>query len=249
MHKKEFFSYLGFSDYESDALIALTNLKIASPKEISNHSGVPQNKLYQILSKFEVLGILARIPSDTKKYKLINFRSYINELINAKEKSLEELKDGVNNLDLVSEGDESVFSLIKGQTATIHKIAEHNLGVKKEVLGVQRNWKIWGEGLRVMEDLIKRGVSVKLIGVVNDKTRSRALEWKNIGCKIKVYDEKFGPNPLRFSIFDSEDARITIGKPEISDPKDYITIWTKSKPLINVLKAQFFNMWSECENF
>ncbi len=95
-----------------------------------------------------------------------------------------------------------------------------------------------------MKKAIKKGVEVKMIGIINDETKEKVLEWKKIGCKIKAYNEKFGQYPLRFTIFDNKEARITIGKPEISDPKDYITIWTKSKPLINTLRAQFMNMWN-----
>ena len=131
----------------------------------------------------------------------------------------------------------------------MHKLAEQNAIVKKEIFGVQRNWKLWGKGIRAMKDSIKDGVDARLIGVVNKDTEKRAKEWKKIGCKVKKYNNKFGENPLRFTIFDGEVARITIGKPEITDPKDYITIWTKSKPLIRILRAQFLQMWKESEKF
>lgn len=76
MNKQEFFKSLGFTAYEANSIISLIKLKIASPKEISTNSGVPQNKLYQILSKFEEKGILSEIPSETKKYKVINLRNF-----------------------------------------------------------------------------------------------------------------------------------------------------------------------------
>ena len=74
-------------------------------------------------------------------------------------------------------------------------------------------------------------------------------EWKKTGAKIKIYNEKFGEYPLRFGVFDEKEARITIGKPEIPDSQNYVTIWTKSKPLINILRKQFLEMWKECEKF
>lgn len=129
------------------------------------------------------------------------------------------------------------------------KLAENNANVKKEILAVQRNWKLWGEGLREIEKTIKRGVDVKFIGVINKETEGRAKEWKKTGAKIKIYNEKFGKYPLRYSIFDNKEARITIGKPEIPDPENYVTIWTTSKPLINILRKQFLEMWKESKNF
>ena len=43
----------------------------------------------------------------------------------------------------------------------MNKLAEHNLKVKKEIIGVQRNWKYWGEGIRAMEKTIKKGQKPK----------------------------------------------------------------------------------------
>jgi len=250
MDKQTFFKSLGFTNYETSSIISLIRLKIASPKEISADSGVPQNKLYQVLSKFKDLGILSEIPSETKKYKLINLKSFIDKKIKESEKNLKELKYNSREIEKINEKeDKFIFSLIKGQRAIMNKLTEHSPHVKKEILGVQRNWKAWGNGLNAMNSAIKKGVKVKMVGIINKETKNKALEWKKIGCKVKAYDEKFGEYPLRFTIFDNEEARITIGKPEISDPKDYLTIWTKSKPLINTLRFQFMNMWAEGRKF
>jgi len=250
MNKQEFFKSLGFTRYEANILLSLIRLKVATPKEISLNSGVPQNKLYQILSKFENEGILSQIPSDVKKYKLISFKSFIDSKIDEKEKNIKELKNNFKKIGEIDENEEEfIFSLIKGQKGIMNKLAEKNLEVKKEILGVQRNWKIWGTGLDNMKRAIKKGVDVNMIGEINKETKERALEWRKIGCKVREYNQKFGQFPLRFTIFDNKEARITIGKPEISDPKDYITIWTKSKPLINILRAQFMNMWENSKKF
>jgi len=131
----------------------------------------------------------------------------------------------------------------------MNKLAETNPKVKKEILGIQRNWKYWGQGIRAMKESIKSGVNVKLIGIINKETEPRAKQWKNIGCNIRKHNLKFGDYPLRFTIFDNKEARITIGKPEIKNPEDYITIWTSSKPLISILRKQFFETWKESKKF
>jgi len=250
MDRMKFFKSLGFSEYEAKALASLVKLKSGSPKEISFDSGVPQNKLYGILKDFERKGILASLPGESKRYRIINFETFVENRIKEKENELKKLKESSKNLDKIKDSeDEFIFSLLKGQQTIMNKLAEQNDIVKKEVFGVQRNWKVWGKGIRAMKKSVKKGADVRLIGVVNKDTEKRAKEWKEIGCKIRKYNKKFGESPLRFTVFDNEVARITIGKPEISDPKDYITIWTKSRPLIRILRAQFMQMWKECESF
>ena len=244
MDRIGFFKDLEFSEYEAKALSSLIKLKSANPKEINVDSGVPQNKLYSILKKFEKSGILSMIPSEPKKYRLINIKSFVKEKIKEREENLKRLKKNSDNIEEIKEEDkQSVFSLIKGQRAIMNKLAETNQEVKKEILGVQRNWKVWGEGLRAMQSAVKRGVDVKFIGIVNEENINKVKEWEKIGCKIKSYNKKFGNYPLRFSIFDGKYARITIGKPEIQNPEEYITIWTDSKALVRMLKNQFNEMW------
>jgi sugar-specific transcriptional regulator TrmB len=250
MNKIEFFQEIGFSEYEAKTLVSLIKLGKANPKEINLDSQVPQNKLYSIIKKFINLGILAIIPTEPKKYQLINIKTFIQERIKEKEEQTRKLKENSRQIENLEEKEEqAVFSLIKGQKAIMNRLAEENSKVEKEILGVQRNWKFWGEGIRAMQSAIKRGVDVKLIGEVDEKNIEIVNEWKKIGCKIRKYNKKFGEYPLRFSIFDNKTARITIGKPEISNPEDYITIWTDSKPLIAMLRKQFLDMWKECEKF
>jgi sugar-specific transcriptional regulator TrmB len=250
MDKLKFFQSLEFSNYESKVINSLLRLKIATTKEISFDSGVPQNKLYSILNKFENLGIVEIIPEKLKKFRPINLETFIQKKIKTKEAFLKELKSSSKSIKHLKESDEkNLFSIIKGQQAIMDKLAENNSSVKKEIYAVQRNWRIWGKGLREIEKAVKRGVDVRLIGIVNSETKNRALEWKKTGAKIRIFNEKFGESPLRFSIFDSKEARITIGRPEIPDRENYITIWTTSKPMINVLKKQFLEMWKESKNF
>lgn len=250
MDKIQFFQSLGYTEYEAKTLASLARLSQATPKQISLDSGVPQNKLYLIIKKLEKQYLLSVIPSEPKQYKLINLKTHINKKIKNKEQSLKKLKNLSKNLELIQESSsQGIFSIIKGQQAIMHKLAEQNLKVEKEILGVQRHWKVWAGGLRAMESAIKRGVKVKLIGVINDKTKQRASEWKKLGCQIRAFNNKFGEYPLRFSIFDNKAARLTIGKPEIPNPKDYITIWTSSRSFISILRKQFFEMWEESKRF
>ncbi|OGJ20413.1 hypothetical protein A3K73_00170 [Candidatus Pacearchaeota archaeon RBG_13_36_9] len=249
MDRCDFFKNLGFSEYESKLISSLVKLKTADVKEISLDSNVPRNKLYAIMRKFEEEGLISLVSIEPKKYKLINFDSYIKDKIKEKEDNLKELKEASKSLDNTDVEGQFVFSLIKGQKAIMNKLVELNKNARKEILGVQRNWKYWGEGVREMGKSVKRGVNVRLIGVINSETLNRAEEWKKAGCKIKVYNQKLGKYPLRFSVFDRKYARITIGKPEIKESKDYITILTDSKPLVNMLRNQFLQMWKECESF
>lgn len=247
MEKIEFFKSLGLTEYESKTIASLLKSNHASPKQISENSKVPQNKLYQIIKKFISLGILAELPD--KNYQLVNIKNFIGNKIAEKENQLKFLKENSKKINETKQKEGFSFQIIKGQIPTMNKIIELNKNAKKEIIGIQRNWKVWGNGLKTMSDSIKRGVNIRMIGVIDNETKKRAQEWKKTNAKIRAYNKKFGEFPLRFTIFDNKIARVTIGKPEISDTKNYITIITNSKPLITTLRKQFLEMWKESKIF
>jgi len=189
-----------------------------------------------------------QIPSEPRKYKLVNLQTYIENKIHEKEERIRFLKQDSKKIKEPINEDIFECSLIKGQRAIMNKLAEFNPKVKKEIIGVQGSWKVWGKGLREMQNCVKRGVNVRLIGVVDNDTLKRAKEWKKTGSQIRIWNKNLGLPP-RFTIFDNKFARITFGKPEVRDSKEYITIWTNSKPLIYILKSQFEIFWKRCKTF
>jgi len=116
MNRIEFFKDLGFQEYEAKTLSSLIKLKSENPKEISLDSNVPQNKLSQILRKFEGLGIIAVLPTEPKKYQLINIKTFISKKLKEKQEKLKQLQKSSKKIDLIEDNEkQAVFSLIKGQ--------------------------------------------------------------------------------------------------------------------------------------
>ena len=81
------------------------------------------------------------------------------------------------------------------------------------------------------------GILLAYDGSVHSKINEESINFSQLDSILKNH----------LGIFDGKEARITIGKPEIPDLENYITIWTKSKPLVNILRKQFSEMWKESE--
>ena len=95
---------------------------------------MPQNKLYDILKKFENNGILSLVSIEPKKYSLTNLNLLVKERLKEKKKKIKELTDFSKVLKHSKEEEENfVFTLIKGQKATMNKLVELNKNAKKEV--------------------------------------------------------------------------------------------------------------------
>ena len=60
---------------------------------------------------------------------------------------------------------------------------------------------------------------------------------------FESYTELFGDLLPRISIFDQKTARITVGKHEIKNSKEYLTTIIESQACVNILRIHFLQMW------
>jgi sugar-specific transcriptional regulator TrmB len=232
---------LGLTEYESRAYLALARLGPSTVREIVLESKLPRNKAYEALQKLEDKNKVVSLPISPKKFKINNpeiFRDEIKEMNN----SVNELIKIVENPKVQEFRD--LFWVIKGQKAIQEKLAVENSNVKKEILACNKLSRILFKNIRTMKDAVKRGVKVKMICTFDKSKIPVYKEWLNTGAEIRVFNEKmFGPLLPRIGIFDGIIARLTIGKPEVSNEEEYITLWTESKAFAQMLRNHFFNMW------
>ena len=236
---------LGFTEYEAKTYLALAKLKIASISEIAAVSKVPRNKVYEALKKLEEKGKVVSLPISPRKYK-INDIETLREDVKDLSKKVSDLIKKVKRKSNVDEFKE-LFWIIKGKKNIIEKLAIQNTKTEKEILACNRLTRIIPKNIAIMRKAIERGVKVKIICEFDKKNIEVYKEWIKTGAKIRVFNKKlFGPLLPRITIFDGKVARFTIGKPEIQNEDNYITLWTESKAFAQMLRKHFMNMWKKC---
>jgi sugar-specific transcriptional regulator TrmB len=242
---------LGFNDYELKTYLALVKLKTATASQVAKESNVPRNKTYEVLERLSEKGFLMEIPATPKKFKILSLDK-LKEVVADKKKELNDLeKDTEQIIEKLNKKTYDDFQdmvwIIKGQKNIVQKIAFETKNLKKEALSVFRSSTSYSTSLRTAKEAIDRGVKIKFIGAVNKNNLHKIKQWIKVGVEVRVYDEKkFGPHGTRFSIFDDRACRLTIGKPEVKSPEDYITIWAESPSLVNMFRRQFYHMWDQC---
>ena len=128
-----------------------------------------------------------------------------------------------------------------------NKIGYQTKATKHEALSCFRSSVDRATNYRAIKDAIGRGVKVKFIAEYNRKNKHKIQQLLQLGVEVRKYDEqKFGKHGTRFNVFDEKISRITIGKPEITNSEEYITIWAESQSLANLLRRQFYSMWEGC---
>ena len=88
---------LGFSDYESRVYATLAMKGEATASEIHRLSGVPRNKVYEVLRSLEEKGLIESLRSSPTVFKAINpenvLESYRDEFLDAFEKAIEKIRE------------------------------------------------------------------------------------------------------------------------------------------------------------
>jgi sugar-specific transcriptional regulator TrmB len=236
---------LGLTEYESRAYLSLAKLGPSTVKEIVLDSKLPRNKAYEVLQRLEEKNKVLSLPVSPRKYKINNpelFKEEVNDL----SKSVHSLIKLIEQPKITEFKD--LFWVIKSKKAIEEKLAIQNTKAKKEILGCNKLSKILYKNIRTMKEAVNRRVKVKMICTLDKNKISSYKAWLKTGAKIRVFNEKlFGPLLPRITVFDGEIARLTIGKPEVKNEEEYITLWTESKAFSQMLKNHFINMWNNSE--
>jgi sugar-specific transcriptional regulator TrmB len=244
MEAIELLKKLGMTDYEARSYFSLAKLGPSSVKEIVLDSKLPRNKAYEALQRLEQKNKIISLHISPMKYRIVDPEKFTEEI--------KELNDSVASLiQLVNKPKpefKELFWVIKGKKAIQEKLAFQNEKTQKEVLSCNRLPKILYKNIRVMKESIKRGVKVKMICKFTKDKIEVYKSWLETGAKIRIFNEKkFGNLLPRITIFDGKIARMTIGRPEIEDDENYLSLWTESRAFSQMLKNHFMNMWKNCK--
>ena len=233
---------LGLSEYEARAYLALAKLGPSSVREIVSESHIPRNKAYDALEHLEQKNKVATLPVSPKKYIIVDpeqFKQELNEAMNGVDEIIK-----LVSLPKMHEQRE-LFWIIKGQKAISDKMALESLHVKEEILTCNNLGKLLYQNIRAVKDAVRRGVIVKVICSFDMRRKHIYQEWIRAGAQIRIYPEKFGAFVPRMTVYDEVRARFTIGRPEIRDSKDYITLWTESKAFSTMIRQHFLILWKQ----
>ncbi len=245
MNHAKLLKRLGLTEYETRAYLALAKLGPSSVKDIVLESNLPRNKTYEALQKLEQRNMIATLPVTPRKFKISN-----PELL---KQEVEELNNSVKGLIKLIEQPKikefkDLFWVLKGQEAIREKLAIENTKAKKEILSCSTISKPFYKNIRIMKECVKKGVKFKIICTFSEKNIESYKTYLKTGAEIRVFNEKvFGPLLPRITILDGTVSRLTIGKPEVKNREDYITLWTESKAFAMMLKSHFNNMWKKCK--
>jgi len=247
MNEAKLLQEFGFSNYEIKVYIALAHLNNGKVGEIAKESGVPPNKVYGCLTQLVQKGYVSELGVFPREFKILGMGKF-KEQLEQKEKKLIEAKQRLNQLekDIIQNKafSESIATVFRGKDKIIQMQDELTPKINKYQYSLVGGTSFTYSSARLIKQAVQRGAEVRFLTHYDPPCDTIYRKWKAAGVKIRFHPKEEWKS-IRFSTFDGKWCRITIGKPQIQNPKDYLTFWLESPAFALLLKEMFLDLWDK----
>jgi sugar-specific transcriptional regulator TrmB len=244
MEELNFLRKLGFTEYESRIYSSIVQLGVASAREITDISKIPKNKVYETIKRLLLKNLILELPITPKKYKSNDIEKLQN-IIDEKKNEVKKLEKDIENFKKIQNKQEfkEFFWVIKGQKNIQEKLNYLDKEAEKEILTINQISKFLPKNIRSIKKLVEQDIKVKMICMLDQTNHKIVKDWVKTGAEIRVFNkELYGDVIPKFTVYDKK-LRITIGKPEIQDSNEYISLIVESPSMIKIFRNQFMSMW------
>lgn len=191
---------LGLNGYEEKVYTTLVNIGCSSAGKISEESGVPQGKIYVVLSSLEQKGLVQVVPEKTKKFQASSPDSLL-DILKSKKEELANLEKEVSNLkETYKKSPKEAVSIAKGRKNFYKVIQDMPLPLKYEY-DIKYTSELRPEWIRELNSLKKRNGKIKILTRCSSETEKDVKDWlkytenirriENEGVAVAIIDDKF----------------------------------------------------------
>lgn len=245
----------GLTPYEAKVYYTMLNLNLSSAREISNESGIPFGRIYDVLGSLESKNLLDIQDSYPKKYMVINPKEAVKNLLKRKKDEFEQLTEKAKVLEThlknlyENKTTKETFWSIATEQKTITRHINRIEEAEKELLLCEYFQSIEEEEdgedsdlIRQLKGLLYGGVAIKLLSNTPDiKEQLQKILEKN--PELSAIQVRFNPKVVHtFDIIDSEKVILKMTNP--LDLNEYlVAIYVWHKTFAKNLRDKFLTLW------
>ena len=167
---------IGLSKYEAKVYLTLIGEGVSTAKNISNITGIPYGKVYEIINSLSYKGFAILLPSKPMKYRAVSPKQAVTKAKNDVSKRFKNIEDTfIKELeplfvkDKLSNQPKSIFSIIGGRSNVINKTDELIKKAKEEI-NIQCSSNSLSR-LVIHRDMLKqaadKGIEISIAGITN----------------------------------------------------------------------------------
>lgn len=233
----------GLTQYERETYLALHTINEGTVSEIHQRSEVPKPKVYSTLDELHEKGYIALKGSSPKSYSIIDPESAFSEVIEQKEKELNEAKSILKNSSSKSASRKEFLELMRGRDTVLNFLSkELEEQTQDEYLALLRFHSSSTPLMELMEEKMENGCKIKMLGPKKTSKDFVVKKYLNIGAKVKLRDME--AMPFRFSVHDASKLAFTL-----SDNRNgYLTVWTNYSSFVKNMRQFYQYHWEKAES-
>jgi sugar-specific transcriptional regulator TrmB len=224
---------LGLNEYESKTYVTLVQLGESKAHHISEKSGVPFGRIYDVLNSLQNKGLIRLSMKRPKKFVAEDPKQTLSDILTEKKKELDSISETVENLEKIykAKPEESVYA-IKGKENFSRAIVK-SPEPKESQYSIKWNFDANPVWMRLVKNRIRRGVDFKSLGPLKEETKENIRKWLSIGAEIREF-----PNEgVAIDIIDEKQVVIGLIKSDI-------TLVINDEAFCKMMKSLFENSWN-----
>lgn len=251
---------LGLNVYEAKAYTALLGKESFSATQVADISGVPRQRIYDILASLVERGLaISRPGRHGTKYAAVSPKTALSALLEREQQRLSRLETMTSELvdelsDQYQEGKEEsspleYIEVLRGRTAINQRFAEIQANCRREILiftkppyarPPQENL----EGLETLKRNIRACSIYEYSVLQNEETRQAVDYFISQGEEARFIEHL----PLKLVIVDEEIVMFAMEDP-IAGRTDLTILVIEHKQLAQLVKIAFETLWGRGESF
>jgi len=230
----EEFAELGLTKNEAKAYQTLIKFGKLGATEISNHSTVPYSRIYDILNSLIQKGLVELIPEKIKKFTSTD-PSFLINLIESKEKHLQNLKEKVKEMKKFYETKEKNPVIMGVGKKVFHKLVDEMSPPNEFDYSIKWNSLYDPKWARETRQIINQKIDFKSLARYDKETEKDIRKWLKITRNIRQLD--------------NEGVAIAITEKEvlIGLIKSNVTLLIKDQAFCKLLKQLFLNTYKNAQ--
>lgn len=250
----------GLTSYEAKVYYSMIPLGSLTAKEVSDTSSIPFGRIYDTLTRLVEKGVIESQDTRPKKYKAIEPRIALKNLLDAKDQDLLRIKEVAPTIEeklaqmYNNNSNESLFWNVALESETIEKHNQKILEAQHELLiylntpsvmtsHVQKELKFFIDALK---EILSRGVIIKvLFGGIDEKMfkENISIVPKEFLALLATLDYGITPKITNtFDIIDNEKVVIKILNP-VNEEEFLALIYLWQSTFAIKMREKFFQLW------
>lgn len=219
-------SLLGLNTYETKAYETLIEHAEATAADISQHSGVPYGRIYDVMASLEQKGLVRVLPTETKRYAPAS-PEQLHKLLREKQEELASLSQDLKDLaKRYEQHDKQVVEIARGHK-NFFRIIKEIPDSEEFSYSVKYTSRYHAEWVRETKRAIRHGVERRILARYDEETREDVDKWTEVTDEQRSFDN------------DGAALSITDQGVMIGLIKNNTTLFIRDEAFIDVMKRLF----------